>query len=218
MPSEFAAFVEGIVKLQKTQLAYARSLTAGTSLDHEDIVQESVEKAFKKFQQFDPNTNLAAWFNTIIKNTFIDQKKSHSVSRTDPLSGTELDAGGSDTDQYNNQLLREIGKIVDSKVQERDRYVFYMWLQGLSAEEIAEAWSISRSNVAVIVSRVRNLIRKLVEHSSERSSGSASESISIPRSLTLNYYPDDPLDHLEYCEREWRGDQLDRICRDLFIF
>ena len=49
----------------------ALSMTRNSS-DAEDLVQETITKAYSAFDQFTPGTNLRAWLHRILANTFIN--------------------------------------------------------------------------------------------------------------------------------------------------
>ncbi len=50
--------------------------------DAEDLIQETFAKAYAKFHQFQPGTNLRAWLHRILSNTFIN---SYRKKRREPL-------------------------------------------------------------------------------------------------------------------------------------
>jgi RNA polymerase sigma-70 factor (ECF subfamily) len=50
---------------------YARHLTRNQA-DAEDLVQDCVERAISRQEQFRPGTNLDAWLNRIMRNIFIN--------------------------------------------------------------------------------------------------------------------------------------------------
>src|SRR6266478_2301262 len=51
--------------------AAALAMTKNAS-DAEDLVQETITKAYTAFDQFTPGTNLRAWLHRILANTFIN--------------------------------------------------------------------------------------------------------------------------------------------------
>lgn len=50
----------------------------GTASDAEDLVQDTVAKAFRSWEQYEPGTNCRAWLVTIMRNTFINQFRRES--------------------------------------------------------------------------------------------------------------------------------------------
>jgi RNA polymerase sigma-70 factor, ECF subfamily len=53
---------------------YARALTGGAEVA-DDLVQDSLERAIARFDQFRPGTNLRAWLFTIVHNMRCDQHR-----------------------------------------------------------------------------------------------------------------------------------------------
>jgi RNA polymerase sigma-70 factor, ECF subfamily len=56
-----------LAQLQSAALRMTRN-----SSDAEDLVQETLAKAYVAFHQFTPGTNLRAWLNRILSNTFVN--------------------------------------------------------------------------------------------------------------------------------------------------
>ncbi len=55
----------------------------------------------------------------------------------------------------NDLEIEEINAYINDTLEERDKSVFLMWVEGLKTEEIAAALDLTRSNVGVIVCRIR---------------------------------------------------------------
>ena len=67
---------------------YARTL-ARSEADADDLVHEAIERALKRSASFEIGTNINAWLNRIIKNVFLDEQKSHRVSKTTLMGDDE---------------------------------------------------------------------------------------------------------------------------------
>jgi RNA polymerase sigma-70 factor, ECF subfamily len=148
-------FKAELIAATKTARVYATSLTRNKDAA-DDLVQTSLIKALENHDRFEQGTNLSAWLNTIIKNTFYDEMKSHRISRTDQMDDeTNYDMGDSGTSHVIDLEIEKINAYVNDTLEERDRSVFLMWVEGLKTDEIAAALDLTRSNVGVIVCRIR---------------------------------------------------------------
>src|SRR5258708_30117831 len=81
---------ENIERYERDVLPYAQPLFASAirmprnSADAEDLVQETLAKAYVNFHQFKEGTNLKAWLHRILTNNFINlyRKKQREPQRT----------------------------------------------------------------------------------------------------------------------------------------
>ena len=73
---EFETLIEPLLD---TLFGTALRLTRSRA-DAEDVLQESVMKAWKSFDRFEKGTNFKAWVFTILTNTFISSKRSEKRS------------------------------------------------------------------------------------------------------------------------------------------
>lgn len=71
-----ALFREGLTATLPALQAFAQSL-AGNPGRADDLVQETVLKAWANQQRFVPGTNLKAWLFTILRNHFLSERRKH---------------------------------------------------------------------------------------------------------------------------------------------
>lgn len=150
-------FKSKLISSLKTARIYAYSLSRDKDLA-DDLTQQAMVKALENADRFDLSTNIQAWLNTIIKNLFYDHVKSHGVSKTETVAEMSDERTDSGNTQHNNIQISEISSYIDENLDEKSKSIFLMWVEGLKTDEIANAVDTTRSNVGVIVCRVRKQI------------------------------------------------------------
>src|SRR3984893_18782614 len=86
-PDLRAAFEQDVVPLMSLLYPAALRMTRNAS-DAEDLVQETIAKAYAAFHQFRPGTNLRAWLHRILANTFIN---SYRKRKREPAAALSAD-------------------------------------------------------------------------------------------------------------------------------
>ena len=80
-PDRKAVFEQDVVPFMGQLYPAALRMTKNPT-DAEDLVQETIAKAYVAFHQFRPGTNLRAWLHRILANTFIN---SYRKRRREPV-------------------------------------------------------------------------------------------------------------------------------------
>ena len=154
-----AFFKSELLKALPKARRFALTLVRDPS-DADDLVQTAIEKALNNSANFEQGTNMGAWLNTIIRNTFYDVQKSHAVSKTDAIGDDNFILENSITAEnpaMNQIEVEEVQEFLFS-LPDNERSVVMLWAEGYSYEEIAQELSLSRGNAGVILCRARKLI------------------------------------------------------------
>lgn len=146
---------------------------AGDESDAEDLVQETMLKAFRAWHQYQPGTNAKAWLLTILRHTFINQYRTRR-RRPDTVDVGELerftvfrdvqdaDPEGTFFDRLvDDDVLRAIDDLPD---EFRDTVVLSD-VEGLSYAEIARVTGVPVGTVKSRLFRGRqHLQRRLYDY------------------------------------------------------
>ena len=161
MTEKEKAFREALIACVDKAMFFARSLAKNTA-DAEDLAQEALIKAMSNWEAFDQGTNLQAWLNRIVKNTFLDKMKRHEETKTQAV-GEDTFKLEQETKSAAEGVIRteEVHEFMFSSMPETERSVVLLWAEGYSYEEIASDLSISRSNAGVVLCRAR---KRLFDH------------------------------------------------------
>jgi RNA polymerase sigma-70 factor, ECF subfamily len=144
--------------------------------DAEDLIQDTFARAFVKFHQFTPGTNLRAWLHRIMFHTFYSACRKRKSRPQEALAGDLYDAidaqagialsTGSAEDEALDGLASSSVMRSLSELPLCFKTVVYMAdVEGYKYHEIAETLDIPLGTVMSRIHRGRNLLRrKLLGH------------------------------------------------------
>ncbi|MGO4915198.1 RNA polymerase sigma factor [Pseudogemmobacter sp. W21_MBD1_M6] len=138
--------------------AFAMSLTRnGSAAD--DLVQDTVVKAWSKFAMFKEGTNLRAWLFTILRNTFYSSRRkvSREVADVDGIFAGRL---ASKPDHDGRLALQDFQKAFITLPDEQREALILVGASGFSYEEAAGMCGCA---VGTIKSRVNRARLRLID-------------------------------------------------------
>jgi RNA polymerase sigma-70 factor (ECF subfamily) len=138
--------------------AFARSLCGNTD-QADDLVQETLVKAWRSRESFVVGSNLKAWLFTILRNTFLSErrKRKFEVNDTDGKLALQLSVKG---EQAGHMDLLDFAKAFATLPEEQREALILVGAEGFAYEDAALMCGCA---VGTIKSRVNRARVKLVE-------------------------------------------------------
>ncbi|MCO6184667.1 sigma-70 family RNA polymerase sigma factor [Rhizobium sp. L1K21] len=128
----------------------------------DDLVQETVMKAWSKQESFELGTNIKAWLFTILRNEFYSQlrKRGREVADTDEVYSSKLSVHPNQLGQMDMQdFLAALAQIPDDQ---REAIVL-VCASGFSYEEAAEICDCKIGTIKSRINRARNRLQELLD-------------------------------------------------------
>lgn len=174
------AFEQQALEHLSSMLSVATRLTRNGS-EAEDLVQDSLVKAFRAREQFAPGTNMRAWLLRILTNTFINRYRRGGLERSvldgpdaDPLADGWVSASSMsalrdpETAALRPVLEREIQAALAEIPEEFRLAVVLADVEELSYKEIADVMGCPVGTVMSRLHRGRRLLKsRLYTHALE---------------------------------------------------
>ena len=165
MESNQESFADQILCHVDSLYSFARHLT-GSRDGADDLVQETYARAMRSWRRFEPGTHCKAWLFTIMRNRFLNDRRSRSreVLRGDP---TGLNDEGGPVDFPNSLLQRPDLKIdlenaFASLPEDLKLVVLLRDQEGLEYREIADLLGCPIGTVMSRLSRGRLRVRRFL--------------------------------------------------------
>lgn len=164
-PQQFdAQVVQYIPRLRR----YARALT-GDRTAADDLVQDTLERAWSKLHLWRHGSDLRAWLFTIMHNVFINQVRSRSNERLVAIDETP-DLPEESRSAPGEFDMHDLEAALKRLPEEQRAVLLLVGLEQLSYEETARALGIPIGTVMSRLSRARARLRSLMSGAPEGAS------------------------------------------------
>ena len=145
--------------------AFALSLTkAGDRAD--DLVQETLMKAWNKFHLFEEGTNLKAWLFTIMRNEFYSQmrKAGREVQDSEGIMASQM---ATHPQQEGHMDLDDFRSALEHLPEDQREALMLIGASGFSYEEAADIIGVAVGTIKSRVSRARTRLMADLEVSGQ---------------------------------------------------
>lgn len=158
---------------------FALRLTADPN-DAEDLVQDTIVKAYRFFSSFEKGTNAKAWLYRILKNSYINsyRKKSKEPNQVDydevsmyyeSIRDERTDTSDLEEMMFRDMIGDDINNALKSLPEDFRTVVVLCDMEGFTYEEIANMLDVPIGTIRSRLHRGRNLLRsKLQNYAAQR--------------------------------------------------
>jgi RNA polymerase sigma-70 factor, ECF subfamily len=171
-----ARFVRYAVPMRDQLYGRAAHLT-GNRVDAEDLLQETMLRAYASFSSFRRGTNLKAWLHQIMANAWISKHRASQrrplEQLTDEFTDSQLAASGgqmrgglrsAESEALERLLEDEIAAALASLPRKSQVVLQYACIDGLQYREIAALTGVPISTVTSRLHRARRQLHLLLAH------------------------------------------------------
>jgi RNA polymerase sigma factor (sigma-70 family) len=137
---------------------YARALV-GDRASADDLVQDTLERAWAKLHLYRRGTDLRAWLFTVMHNVHVN--KLRSTRSTDPLED-EMPELAQRAVQGDALVVRDLDRAIARLPTEQRAVLLLVTLEEMSYEQVARALGIPIGTVMSRLSRAREKLRTMM--------------------------------------------------------
>jgi RNA polymerase sigma factor (sigma-70 family) len=152
--NEAQRMVELIPRLRR----YARALV-GDRATADDLVQDTLERAWAKLHLYRRGTDLRAWLFTVMHNVHVNRVRASRA--TDPL-GDEMPELAQRAPQGDALLVRDLDRGIARLPAEQRAVLLLVTLEEMSYEQVARTLGIPIGTVMSRLSRAREKLRAMM--------------------------------------------------------
>ena len=159
---EFAARIDELIPRLRR---YARALTGERGLA-DDLVQDTLERAWSKLHLWRGGSDLRAWLFTIMHNVHVNQVRSRGAQPTVPLDDDDLPDAPVRASQSDMLEVRDIDAAVRRLPVEQREVLLLVALEHMSYQQTAATLGIPIGTVMSRLSRARERLRVMLDGAS----------------------------------------------------
>ncbi|WP_127143072.1 sigma-70 family RNA polymerase sigma factor [Pelagibacterium montanilacus] len=141
--------------------AFAMSLV-GAADKADDLVQETLVRAWDKRSSFTPGTNLKGWLFTILRNEFYSQMRKRKREVSDP-EGAMAERMSSHPEQVGRLDMEDFKSAVNMLPEDQREALILVGASGFSYEEAADICDCAVGTIKSRVSRARTQLSKILK-------------------------------------------------------
>lgn len=145
---------------------FAMRLTRNNA-DAEDLLQNTVLRAYEKKHLFNEGSNVFSWTSKIMYHIFVSQYRRKVKFETQYDPDSYMDKQSIAADQDDKMMLREVGAAMQRLSPEHQEILVMVCVQGMQYEETANALNIPVGTVRSRLSRARTMLQTLLDQSTE---------------------------------------------------
>ncbi|HEU4778472.1 MAG TPA: sigma-70 family RNA polymerase sigma factor [Steroidobacteraceae bacterium] len=152
---------ERIVELLPRLRRFARALSRNQH-DADDLVQSAVERAWRHLDQLEPGRNLASWMFGIMRNAWIDNRRSHGRRGEVPLPEDSGDHPAVSPFDIQTSLW-SVSEAMSKLPEEQRLAVALVLVEGMSYKEAAQVLEIPIGTLTSRLARGRVALSAALE-------------------------------------------------------
>jgi RNA polymerase sigma-70 factor (ECF subfamily) len=178
-PGNYTEFNDSVIPHSDALYNFALKMTKDED-DAQDLLQETLLKAYRFFDKFEKGTNIKAWLFMILKNTFINmyRKTNRQPQQVDyedvqnfyeNIKADEIAFEHSEEDVFSKTMDDEVTNAISTLQEDYRTVIILSDIEGYSYEEIAEFIDTPVGTVRSRLHRARKMLyTKLYNYAKER--------------------------------------------------